>query len=65
MIPSSISVNINDYESGSIIPRTWQTDFISKILVPLCATQERNSIQEAYHKCEELADYKIGDGAEK
>jgi len=60
---SAISVNIDGYESGSIIPRTWPTDFISESIVPLHATQEGNKIEEAYYKCEKLEDYFIGEEA--
>lgn len=60
---SSISVDIEDYESGNIIPGTWRNDVGSEGIIPLRATQERNFMHEARQKREEFADYFIGEGA--
>lgn len=47
---SSISVDIEDNESGCIIPGSWRNNLEPEGIVPLHATQERNFISEAREK---------------
>lgn len=47
---SSISVDIEDNESGCIIPGSWRNNLEPEGIVPLRATQERNFISEAREK---------------
>lgn len=60
---SSISVDIEDLESGSIITGTWRAEESPEGILPLSATQERNYIQQAREEREQLADYFIRGGA--
>lgn len=60
---NSITVDIEDQENRNIIPGTWRTDSGSDNLLSLCATQDRNFVQGARRKRDELADFFMGDGA--
>lgn len=60
---NSITVDIEDQETRNIIPGTQRTDSGSDNLLSLSATQDRNFVQGARRKRDELADFFMGDGA--